>query len=397
MNTVTGIINTAHLENNSTLGEPSGIKLYGEPLTPSINYSTAYAFKSIESLGEYHEDKYGSVRYTRDSSVLVKQIEEYFDLMTPGFESMLFNSGMSAISSTFSSLLRNGSTVITFGSFYRKTLSIIESYVDKFDVSYIDCTDVNDTKLDDLVLDGDLIIYLESPSNPFLKIIDIDAVRSKFPDAIVILDYTFQGLVNSKNGFEHVDILITSCTKYIGGHNDVLGGVAQFRNSDFFKLVWDERSMRGGIIDNQSAYLLLRSLRTYDLRIEKTIDNVNQVLDFLSDRDEIVEIFYPGAYKNQFQQELFNRMHYHGGGVITFKVEESVDIKTNLSKLKSMKMAPSFGSVDSLIEIPKYMSHWGKPQDKLDILNLDSFTVRLSVGNEPISFIFDDLRVLLGE
>src|SRR5690554_2784775 len=101
MKTVSQILNEAHLSNNSTLGQPADLPVYGAPLTPSLNFSTAYAFGSIDELGAYHENKYNSVRYARDSSLLVRQLERYFELMHGDAKSLMFNSGMSAISACF--------------------------------------------------------------------------------------------------------------------------------------------------------------------------------------------------------------------------------------------------------------------------------------------------------
>ncbi|MBE0472419.1 MAG: PLP-dependent transferase [Methyloprofundus sp.] len=392
MNTVTQVINEAHLSTNSTLGKCAEIEVYGEPLNPSINYSSAYAFKSIDELGAYHENKFDSIRYTRDSSLIVRQLEHYFSLMHSKHLALMFNSGMGAISATFSAVVTSKSRIITFGSFYRKSLSIFQGYQKNFGVEYI-----NVTSLDELenLNSEDTIVFIESPSNPFLELVDIQAVRTALPDAKIILDSTFQGLLNSKSSYKGVDIVLASCTKYIGGHNDLLAGYVICLNQSLYSRVWDERSMRGGIIDNQSAYLLLRSLRTYDLRVNKTLENMSHVLKFLDDSPVVENIYYPGQYENAAQSGLFESEHYHGGGVVTFRVSENVSLNQNLEKLCSTKMAPSFGSVDSLVEIPMYMSHWGKSLDEVKQLGLDERTVRFSVGNEPIQYILNDLIKLL--
>lgn len=392
MNSVTQAINEAHLSTNSTLGKCTEIEVYGEPLNPSINYSSAYAFKSIEELGAYHENKFDSVRYTRDSSLIVRQLEHYFGLMHGQHPALMFNSGMSAISACFSALVTSKSRIVTFGSFYRKSLSIFQSYQKKFGVEYI-----NVKRLDEVdgLNSADTLVLIESPSNPFLELVDLQAVRGALPDAKIILDTTFQGLLNSKSGYDGADIVLASCTKYIGGHNDLLAGYVVCQNQSLYSKVWDERSMRGGIIDNQSAYLLLRSLRTYDLRLNKTLENMSRVLEFLDNSPVVENIYYPGQYENSAQSLLFESEHYHGAGVVTFRASGNVRLKQNLETLCSTKMAPSFGSVDSLVEIPMYMSHWGKSLEEVKKLGLDERTVRFSVGNEPIDYILNDLVRLL--
>ncbi|ROO32508.1 hypothetical protein SAHL_04935 [Salinisphaera orenii YIM 95161] len=224
---------------------------------------------------------------------------------------------------------------------------------------------------------------------------DLEAIRSQFPNAVIIYDNTFQGLVNDKGQAEFADIIVGSCTKYIGGHNDLLAGYVSCADSEIYQKIWSARSSFGGILDNLSAYLLFRSLRTYDIRIAKGLENCLQVINFLEKSSAVVDIYYPGRNANRDQAELLERTQFHGGSVVTFRVEESVQLEDKFNRLNSTKMAPSFGSVDTLIEIPAYMSHWGKTLEELQELGLDFRTVRLSVGNEPVSYILDDLRILL--
>ena len=394
MRRVIEVINDAHLNTNSTLGNPKEVELYGDPLTPSVNFSTAYAFRSVEELGAYHDDKYDSVRYARDSSLLVRQLEHYFELMHQGCKCLLFNSGMAALSACFSAFLNARSSVVTFGSFYRKSLSILKAFEEKFGGRYLNFPSYGCEGVEEL--DGpNTLVLVESPSNPFLRLVDLEEVRKRLPSSIIVVDTTFQGLLNSKSELAGADLVTASCTKYIGGHNDVLGGFVVCKNRDTFSSIWDERSMRGGILDNHSAYLLLRSLRTYDLRMEKTLQNASLVLDFLKGHAHVHRLYYPGWGENSDQAALFQQEHYHGGGVVTFRTGDRVNLKSNMKRLCSTKMAPSFGSVDTLVEIPMYMSHWGEPLNEVAKLGLDPQTVRLSVGNEPIRYILDDLQRLL--
>lgn len=396
MRTVTKVLNDAHLANSSTLGAPGGIQLFGNPLTPSINFSSAYQFNSIENLGNYHENKFNSMRYTRDSSLLVRQLEQYFELIHDGYRSLLFNTGMSAVAAAINTLSHNNIKIVTFGSYYRKTYSIIKNLKDKFGIIHEHYDSSNDYLKGDAGDEG-TIFFVESPSNPFLRLIDIKKIRNKVPESKIILDTTFQGLLNDKGFIQYADLIVVSCTKYIGGHNDLFGGIVACANDELYSRIWDERSMKGGIIDNMSAYLLLRSLRTYDLRIERSLENVKYILEFLENDKAIKKIYYPGAFENSDQSELFTKMHYHGGAVVTFEMNHNINLKKNISNLFSTKMAPSFGSVDSLIEIPIYMSHWGQSKEFVKSLKLNEYSVRLSVGNEPVEYIINDLKRLIAK
>jgi len=299
---------------------------------------------------------------------------------------------MGAISTCLSGLVNSNTKIITIGSFYRKSLSIFQNYQKNFGIEYININNIDSLES---LNSADALVFIESPSNPFLELVDIEEIRRLMPDAILILDTTFQGLVNSKSNHIGIDVIISSCTKYIGGHNDLLGGLIVCRDKKLYQSLWEQRSMRGGIIDNQSAYFLLRSLRTYDIRMNKTLENIESVLNFLADHNAIEQMYYPGRYANEEQYAIYQNEHYHGGGVVTFRTSPRINLSANIEMLSSTKMAPSFGSVDSLIEIPMYMSHWGTPLEELKNLGLDRHTVRFSVGNEPIEYIIDDLNRLL--
>jgi cystathionine gamma-synthase len=392
MRSMTTILNEAHLNQQSTLGAPIGFMEIGKPLNPSINYSTAYSFQTVDDLRSYHENKYSSVRYARDSSPLVSQIEYYLSKTLSDSRVLLFNSGMSAISTALNCFLNKNSEIITIGSYYRKSASIFMKMEKSFGIKTVNYKCSTDIPRSDST---ETIILIESPSNPFLRLVDVEKVRSAQPNAKIILDITFQGLMNVDINFEHVDIVVSSCTKYIGGHNDLFGGFLATNSPEIFQLAWEERSMRGGIIDNNSAYLLFRSLRTYDIRMQKTLENTSLALEILQDHPNVLEIYYPGSHANADQKDLFSEKYRHGGGVITFEVSSGIDCEHNISKLNSSKMAPSFGSVDTLIELPASMSHYGKTEKELLMLGLTKNVVRLSVGHEPIQFIRNDLIALM--
>jgi cystathionine beta-lyase len=128
--------------------------------------------------------------------------------------------------------------------------------------------------------------------------------------------------------------------------------------------------------------------------MHRAVSNAGDVMDYLAQREMVTDLYYPGRHQNSNQAALFERYFDHGGAVITFRVDPSVNLVPRINDLHSTKMAPSFGSVDSLIEIPAFMSHWGKSRDELLLLGLDEHTVRLSVGIEPARFILDDLDKL---
>ena len=395
-------LNEAHLSNNSTLGSNLIGSNLGSPLSPGLNLSSAYAFPEFNDLTQYHSDKLNNQRYSRDSTELSRQVEHYFSLMHNNSSCFLFRSGMSAIMSAISTIISEVDEVITFGIFYRKTKSILDEFLKLKKIKVLNFNNYEDLLNYKIENPERILFFIENPSNPFLHLIPLHNIRREFPNSKIILDFSMAGLLNHKH-IELADIAVTSCTKYIGGRNDLLAGLVIVNNTKFEDKIWQYRSMAGSLIDPISTYLLLRSLRTYDIRINSMLKNCSRIIELLQNNIYIKSIFYPGKFENKIQLQESKETLIHGGSVITFEVKESVDLCSNIENLRSIKMAPTFGSVDSIIEIPLFMSR-GENYDplidygsKLDNLIMSNRLVRLSVGSEPISFLESDFKILMNE
>lgn len=392
---ITSYLNDLHLSNNSTIGSNDLGKSLGNPLNPSINLSSAYAFKSIEELNEYHDNKMDNTRYARDGNDLARQVEEYLGHINDNRTAFLFNSGMSAVNCALSCFYNQIDNIVTFGMFYRKSEVIISQAVKAYNINH---HHVNDNEFSSLDLpEGKTLFFVENFSNPFLRVIDVDKLKEQYPECFIIIDNTLQGLIINESESNHADIILSSCTKYIGGHNDLLAGVLSTKNKDLIKQVWDYRSSNGCILGSFDSYLLLRSLRTYDLRVAKIKENISHVLSFLKDHPKIKRIFYPFLFSNDDQAIMGENYVFHGG-VVSFEVAQKVNLEENLGNLRSTKMAPSFGSIDSLIEIPFYMSKREKgeiDENHYHSLIFSNKFIRFSVGCEPISYVLNDLDILL--
>ena len=393
---VAELINRVPRGAGSTAGYPVQSHHPGSPLVPPINLSCANEFADVEALGFAHDNKYTSVRYARDANDLVLHLEACLSALHESAFACVFQSGMAAIDAALTTGLQQVEMVIMVGSLYRKSSSLIKFKADerKIECIHLESIDALRDRKDDL--SGRPLVFLETPSNPFLEIQDVRSLRALLPDSLIIVDITLQGLANDKIKMHSiVDIVVSSCTKYAGGHNDVLAGYAVTTDGGLFEDMWEFRSVRGCILDSLSAYLLIRSLKTYDIRIEKQVSSAEAVLEFLGKSKRVDSIYYPGSCENLRQQGLFCASQFHGGSVITFRVSSLVDIRKGISSLLSIKMAPSFGSIDSLVEIPALMSHWGKSSEELHRIGLDERVVRLSLGLESLESIFSDLNLLL--
>ena len=399
-NSVTDFINLAHFENNSTLGNNLIGKRLGSGLTPDVNFSSAYAFTKFDDLAFYHSDKLNNHRYSRDSSEITSQVEHYFQMMHNNSPCFLFNSGMSAIMASFSVLIEDIDYIVTFGVYYRKTKSIIDNLARYSNKKVLNLNSYSDLENKTFKDKKRILFLVENPSNPFMTLIDLKDLRKNFPKSKLIVDFSLAGLLNHKN-LHLADIALTSCTKYIGGHNDFLAGLVIVNNQKYEMNIWQYRSMAGSLCDPLSTFLLLRSLRTYDMRLKKMLENIDKTISKIKSNKFIKKIFYPGEDFNLEEKNIFSQTLLHGGSVITFEVDENLNLLKNMENLRSIKMAPTFGSVDSLVEIPLYMSR-GKDFDPsndfgnlLDNLIMSKNLVRLSIGCEDWKFISADLKILL--
>jgi cystathionine gamma-synthase len=238
---------------------------------------------------------------------------------------------------------------------------------------------------------------LESPTNPHLDLHDFEEIAAlKTQHGLKVLaDISIAGLCNVDFDFTRYDATTHSCTKYISGHNDLLGGVIMAGSDAVFDDLWNIRSERGGLMDPMSSYLLLRSLRTYDMRIARQVANVQQVIDYLARDPRLVRLYHP-TVKEGDERRIFEKYYTHGGSMLSFVANlDARKALERLGQMHSVKMAPSFGAIDTLIEVPAVMSHYGKTHAQLEAMGLEPNLIRMSVGCEPMTDLIHDLDFLL--
>jgi len=393
---VTEILNEENKTHSSTIGKLNGLIDLGENLVPSINFSSAKSFFSNDEIIEYHKNKYNSLRYSRDGREIVFQLEVYFSRIFNDEYCLILDSGMRAITVAINSYLGHIDKIYLPNEIYRKTrdycvylmeIGAIEELV-MYENEAIDLKGVSKESL----------VFLESFSNPHLSVADFGVIEKykKEVNCKVILDSTFSGLLNHKIKMDFIDIEVQSLTKYVSGYNDVLAGCIVTDNKEDFNKCWDIRSREGGVLDSMSGYLLVRSLRDYDLRIEKQEYNVRKIYEFIKKNKNISKVYFPGKQMNESQNITFSKYYYRHGSVISFVSRLDVNLLSDkLRSFKVIKIAPSFGSIDTLIELPSIMSHFGKNDEYFKEIKLERNLIRLSVGCEPCELIIKDLIKLL--
>jgi cystathionine gamma-synthase len=366
-------------------------------ITTPIYQTSTYWFENSEKLRAYQEGLDKRDEYGRYGNPTWRAVERKLCDLEGAEEAVLFASGMCAATTLFLALLpRSGHLVIT-SDCYRRTRQFIREYLVKLDVQTTVIEPANVSKLEAALRDDTALFFTESPTNPYLRVIDIpEAVRiAHARGAKVVIDSTFATPLCHRPLEYGADYAIHSATKYLGGHNDLLAGVV-LGSSDNIEPIREAVGVMGGVPDANSAYLLLRGLKTLALRMDQHNSTALKVAHWLEDHSAVRRVWYPGLASHP-DYEIAGRLMRGGGGVVTFEVEADFDGTCRfIDACQIPYIAPSFGGVETLIEMPALMSYWDlKPAERLEVGITDSL-VRLACGIEDADDLIADLDRALG-
>lgn len=367
---------------------------YYKDIVAPINLTSTYLLDDLE----VKENQYFYTRYDNQT----RNILEYkLAALEDSKFCLTFSSGMSAISTTLLSLVKPNSIIISFDDIYSVTKKIFEQFFIEYNIKviYFDFSEINSIEefLNENLNENVSIIYLESPTNPLLKITDIKKIVSiskKLNNSVkIIFDNTFLSpyFYNPLN--DGVDVVVHSLTKYINGHSDVIAGAIMTNNQELFYLIKRYRNMLGGALSPFDSYLIIRGLKTLALRMEKHQQNAMILADYLKKHPKVKKVLYPGL-KEHKNHEIIKNYAKGFGGVISFELDlDNFKIKKFLSNLRLISNAVSLGGVESLICVPYFSTHKDvKDKEKIGITpNL----VRLSVGIEEPQDLIQDLEIAL--
>ncbi len=303
---------------------------------------------------------------------------------------------MCAATTLFLALLPKSGHLIVTSDCYRRTRQFIEQYLTKLDVETT-VIDPSDTKqLADAIRPNTRLFFTESPTNPYLRVIDVaEAARVCHARGVeVVIDSTFATPVNHRALADGADYVIHSATKYLGGHNDLLGG-AVLGTAERVTKVRDAIGVLGGVIDAHAAYLLLRGLKTLAVRMERHNANGLRVATWLEAHPRVRQVWYPGLASHPDHDTAARTMRGFGG-VVTFELDAPLEGAFRFTDACRIPyIAPSLGGVESLIEVPALMSFWDKTPEERAALGIRDSLVRLSVGIEDADDLIADLAQAL--
>ena len=355
--------------------------------TSPIFPSTAYDFIDVE------DDKYPRYFNTPNQLALSKKIADLENCES----ALLFGSGIAAIFTSLFSFLKSNDHVIFQGSIYGGTLNLVIKEFKKFNIEYslVDSFDIKEYELE--INENTKIIFIESPSNPLLKVIDLQAISnlSKKNNLISIIDNTFSSPINQNPSDFGIDIIIHSATKYLGGHSDILAGALASTKSNIDKII--ESSINyGGNLSEYTVWLLERSIKTLSLRVNKQNENALKVAEYLSNHEKVNAVHYPGL-KTHPDYELSNKQMKGFGGMLSFELSSLDEAILFTRKIKLIKSAMSLGGVESTICSPSLTSHSKISRDEREKLGIFDGLLRFSVGIEDHNDIINDLKQALSQ
>jgi cystathionine gamma-synthase len=372
----------------------------GRSITEPLVLSSTYPFADTAELHAFMQGEVSRPEeYGRYGNPTIAAVEAKLAALEgggePGYSAVLMASGMAAITSTLLAMLRAGNHVIFTADVYRKTRLFARTYLEKFGIT----VDIVDPTLDAIaaaVRDETKIIFTEAPTNPYLRVVDLAGVvaLAKSHRIKTIVDATFATPINLRPCRLGVDLVIHSTTKYLGGHNDLLGGVVVGRGG-LVDAIREQLGTLGAICDPHNAYLLGRGLKTLALRIERHNHSALALAQTLAEHPKVAQVWYP-LLPSHPDYEHARRYLAGGGGVVSFEVHGGLEAGTRLvDAVRIPKLAPSLGGVESLIEQPALMSFYDQGPEGRAALGIREGLIRLSVGIEDLHDLRADLHAAL--
>jgi cystathionine gamma-synthase len=368
----------------------------GKPVIPPVYLTATYKFDNSDDLIDVVQRRNGYIYSRWDNPSVVDAEAALADL--EGYDRALgFGSGMAAISTAILAHVRNGDRVVTTRQIYGGTFELMDGILPGLgvDITFVNCWET-ETILAEIDR-GLTVLYLESPTNPLLRIVDVPTVAAaaKAKGATVLLDGTFASPVNQHPVDWGVDGLIHSGTKYLGGHHDVTTGFVCC-NPPFADRIWNLRKILGGVMDPMSAFLTLRGLQTLELRIARHNQNAMAIARFLEAHPAVSAVHYPGLDSHP-DHEIAAQYMRGFGGMLSFEVASDFDgTKRVMDRLRTIKLATSLGGVTSLANQPITNTHVALSPEARKQAGVGENLVRLSVGVEDHQTLIDDLDQALG-
>lgn len=365
-------------------------------LAPGIAQTATFTFRNTAELELYmrgQDPDPEREEYGRYGNPTVRELETRLAALENTDDALAFSSGMAAVTSTLFALTRSGDHIVLFNDCYRRTRQFVLQTLARFGVEHtlIPAGDLNALKA--ALKPNTKIVLTESPTNPYLHCVDLKKVAeiAKAHGRVrTIVDSTFATPVNCRPGDFGIDLVIHSATKYLSGHNDVMGGLVA-GPQHIVSLLRDARGVLGAILDPHAAFLIARGMKTLSLRVDRQNQTAQLVAQQLEKHSAVQRVFYP-ALESHASHEVASRQMQGFGGVVSFIVEGGRRTAAQVvDGCRLAKIAPSLGGVETLIEQPCLMSFSELSDEQLAEVGIDPALIRFSVGVEETVDVVKDL------
>jgi len=354
-------------------------------IIPPLHLSSTFKFGN--------EGGYDYSRTVNPTRIILEQTLANLDGNSFG---LAYSSG-SAVLANVAALLKKDEEILFSSDAYGGTYRFIVNVAGSQGIKYKIVNLTNYPKTEKILKNNNVkIIWVETPTNPLLKIVDISRLSklAKKYNSTLVVDNTFASPVIQQPARLGADIVVYSTTKYINGHSDVIGGALTTSNVKLYKQLKFLQNAIGAILSPFDSWLTLRGLRTLELRMERHIDNAEKIATFLSRHKKIKKIYYPGLFTGE-QKKIVAKQMKRPGGMLSIEIKEKYDVKEFLSSLKYFPLAESLGGVESLIDHPASMTHTSIPKEEREKIGLTDGLLRISVGIENIEDLIEDLKQAL--
>jgi cystathionine gamma-synthase len=371
-------------------------ELYERATQVPVVHSVSYTYKDIDTWQNVALEKEAGHIYSRNTNPTVRAFEDKVKELEGAEAATSFSSGMAAISNVLGTFLKPGDRVVSIKDSYGGTNKIFNDFLPPLNIDVTLCNTVDYAAIEAEIGKGCTILYLETPTNPTIKIMDIKrlaAVAKKF-GALVVVDNTFATPINQNPLALGADIVLHSASKYLGGHADALGGVI-CGSKALVKQVYHYREINGATLSPMDAYSFIRGMKTLKLRVERQNDNAMTMARWLEKHPMIEQVNYPGLESHANHDVAKTQMRGYGG-MLSFSVKGGLDaIKIFLPKLNYAHMAANLGCVETVVGPPVTTSHVECSADERAAAGIPEGLVRYSAGIEDIEDLIADMEQAL--
>ena len=361
-------------------------------LTTPIYETSTFVFDSVADVEKYQEGKLNGYLYSRYENPTVVSVEQKLAAVDGADTSLLFSSGMAAISTALITLLKSGDEILCCSAIYGGTFHVIEDLLPKLGITHRFISIEELSNVGSMIGPKTRIVWFESPINPTLRCVDVRAIAAQCKKAGVLaaMDNTFASALNQPVLSMGIDLSMQSCTKYLNGHSDVTGGVLS-GSKTLMEPMAKMRRLLGGVMDPLPAFALGRGMKTMTIRVAQHNANALTVAKFLESHAAIERVYYPGLASHPDHATAAKQMSGFGG-VVTIDVKGGkAGAYRVFDKLKVVKRAASLGGVESICSLPILTSQYGLTDDELVKAGVSKGMIRISIGLEDSSDLIEDL------